>query len=314
MGKTALAVYMRHKINHGFGNRYFNGGEKFFCSYVSFSNQIKSRIAFLYKEGFRALIRDGIFMQVSQTVSKQDLLNAGVQEDFAEAIVTDNVRQFLEQRSKYSLNEMSSAYDQKFLAKLPDLFMTQTVKALKAAGFKGGILVIDDMENLTDKSTRAEIENFIKDFGLAFFRAGNEASNDKFFTLIITAHQQSAQKISQAWTVAGLSASFPLTTGGGASLLTRRPDKDQSTDIVVQHLKFYRLPSAKVPNEYFPFTKEAIETVVTECEFHPRRFLSRFNRIVSEALGSNAQEIPKDFVEKVPEVEIEETVPGIEEL
>jgi hypothetical protein len=200
------------------------------------------------------------------------------------------------------------------MVKLPDLFLNQTVRALKAAGFKGGILLIDDIENLTDKSTRAEIENFIKDFGIAFFRAGNEASNSSFYTLILTTHQQSAQKISQAWTVAGLSASFPLAPGGYASVLTRKPDMEQCADIVFQHLKYFRDPSFESPSKFHPFADDAVKNVITECNFHPRRFLSRFSRIIIEALNKSVKEITVDFVKTVPEIEEEEEVTGIEEL
>ena len=30
MGKTALAIYMKHRMNDGYGRNYFSGGEKFF--------------------------------------------------------------------------------------------------------------------------------------------------------------------------------------------------------------------------------------------------------------------------------------------
>lgn len=313
MGKTALAIYMKHRINEEYGGKYFERQEKFFCSYISFKEQLKSKVAFLYKEAFRSFIKDGFFSHISSCVSKDDLIRAGVQEEFAEAVTTNNVKDYLEGLSRYRLEEMSTAWDQKFLVKLSDLFLNQTVRCLQTAGFKGGILLIDDIENLTDRSTRAEIENFIKDFGIAFFRAGNEASNSNFFTIILTTHQQSAQKISQAWTVSGLSASFPIVPGGYASLLTRKPDMDQCIDIVVQHLKFYREPLATLPNKFYPFKKDAIESVIQECDFHPRRFLSRFNRITTEALSKGEKEITAEFVRTVPEVE-EEEAPGIEEL
>lgn len=313
MGKTALAIYMRHRMNDGYGKDYFNGKEKFFCSYISFKEQIKSRVAFLYKEAFRSFIRDGIFSHVSSSVSKNDLVKAGVYEEFAEAVASKAVKGYLESLSRYRLEEMSTAWDQRFLVKLPDLFLNQTVRSLRAAGFKGGVLVIDDIENLTDRSTRAEIETFIKDFGLAFFRTGNEASNTSFYTIILTTHQQSAQKISQAWTVAGLSPSFPLVPGGHASLLTCKPDTEQCVDIVKQHLEYFRDESFALPEEFYPFKREAIETVIGECDFHPRRFLSRFNRIIIEALSKDVKEITSEFGKNVPEIE-EEAALGIEQL
>lgn len=313
MGKTALAIYMKHRVNDGYGKNYFGAKDKFFCSYISFKEQLKSKVAFLYKEAFRSFINDKLFLHISGCVSKNNLETAGVQEEFAEAVANNSVKEYLEDLSRYKLDEMSTAWDQKFLVKVSGLFLNQTVRSLKAAGFKGGILLIDDIENLTDKSTRAEIENFIKDIGIAFFRAGNEASNSNFFTIILTTHQQSAQKISQAWTVAGLSASFPMNPRGHASLETRKPDKEQCVDIILQHLKYFRDPSVAIPNELHPFKRDAIESVINDCDFHPRRFLSRFNRIIVEALSKGVTEITPEFVQTVPEVEEEEAL-GIEDL
>src|SRR5713101_3782466 len=61
MGKTALALYMRHRINDGYGKSFFDGKERILCIYVSFTLQIKAKLAFLFKEAFRSLIRDDIF-------------------------------------------------------------------------------------------------------------------------------------------------------------------------------------------------------------------------------------------------------------
>ena len=313
MGKTALAIYIKHRVNDGYGKNYFGNKDKFFWSYISFKEQLKSKVAFLYKEAFRSFINEDLFFYITSCVSEDDLVKSGVQEEFAEAVANNSVKDYLENLSRYRLEEMSTAWDQKFLVKLSDLFLNQTVRCLKAAGFKGGILLIDDIENLTDRSTRAEIENFIKDFGIAFFRAGNEASNSNFFTIIFTTHQQSAQKISQAWTVSGLSASFPMVPGGYASLLTRKPDMKHCVDIIDQHLKYYRIESFTLLEEFYPFKRDAIETVIRECDFHPRRFLSRFNRITTEALSKDVKEITSEFVRTVPEVEEEEPL-GIEEL
>ncbi len=314
MGKTALAIYMKHRTNEGYGKNYFDGGEKFFCSYISFPKGLKAKIDFVYRGILRSFINEQLFSYVGDSVSSTGLVDAGVKEEFAEAIANKGIKDYLENLSRYSLEEWSTAWDTKFLTKLPDLFLNQTVRCLQCAGFKGGIILIDDVENLTDKSTRREIETFIKDFGNAFFRADNEASNSNFFTLILTTHLQSAQKISEAWTVAGLSASIPLNPGGHASLLTRKPDTNQCIDIITQHLKYYRDPSFTPPNEFYPFTHDALETVVTNCDFHPRRFLSRCREIIKQALTDNIKEITPDFVKAVPEVEEEEKAPGIEEL
>lgn len=314
MGKTALGVYMKHQIGDGYGKHYFGGKVKFFCSYVSFKEQLKARIAFLYKEIFRSFINEGIFTYISGAVNRDELMRAGIVESFADAVAANQVRQYLGSISRYSLDQMSTAWDQKFLVRLPDLFLNQTVRCLRAAGFEGGIIIIDDIENLTDRSTRREIETFIKDFGLAFFRAGNEASNTNFFTLILTTHQQSTQKISEAWVVAGLAPSFPLHPGGKQSLLVPKPDKEQAVDMVREYIKRYRESSFAPPYETFPFTSKALELIIEESNYHPRRILSRCRVVVTEALSRDQKQISQKFVKTVPEIEEEAELPGIEEL
>jgi len=56
-----------------------------------------------------------------------------------------------------------------------------------------------------------------------------------------------------------------------------------------------------------------IKTVIQECDYHPRRFLSRFREIVKKAVSENVEVITPKFVETVPEVKEEEPL-GIEEL
>jgi len=314
MGKTSLAIYMKHKINNGYGSIYFDNKKRFFCSYLSFNQQIGAKLGLFIQEALNSLIKDGIFDEVSRCTNADSLINQGVDSMLAQSIVNNSVRGYFEGILHHKLEMRLASKDWRQDPILKDIFLNQTTKCLKAAGFNGGILLIDDLENLTDKSTKKEIETFIKDFGLSFFRAGNEASTSKFYTTILTTHINSARKISEAWTVAGLSGAFPLNPKGHASLLTRKPDLEQCMDIVRQHLLFYRDPSFKLSNEFYPFTIDAIKTVIQECHFHPRIFLSRFNRIIIEALGKDIEEITPEFAKTVPEAEEEEETLGIEDL
>lgn len=317
MGKTALAVYMKHKTNDEdeYGRRYFDRSKKFFCSYISFNQQMTAKIGLFFQEALNSFIKDRVFEEASKVTDGDVLVRNGVDIRFAQAVANNSVREFLEKEILgHGLDTRLTAKDWRADPILKDIFLNQTTRCLKTAGFIGGILLVDDIENLTDRSTPRQTETFIKDFGLSFFRAGNEASNSNFYTVILTTHQQSARKISQAWTVAGLSASFPLVPGGHASLLTRKPDLEQAIDMVTQYIKSYREPSFNPPSEYHPLTKDALETVIRECDFHPRRFLSRFNRILVEGVSKGLKEITTEFTRTVPEVEKEEGHPGVEEL
>ncbi|MCM8808031.1 MAG: hypothetical protein NC926_08865 [Candidatus Omnitrophica bacterium] len=315
MGKTALAVYMKHKINDGYGKNYFDGGKKFFCSYISFNQQMVAKIGLFFQEALHSFIKDRIFEEISRATNVDTLVRNGVDARFAQEVANNSVRRYLEEKVLgHPLHIRDTKMDWRVDHILKDLFLNQTTRCLKTAGFAGGILLVDDIENLTDRSTPRQIETFIKDFGLSFFRTGNEASNSNFYTIILTTHQQSARKISQAWTVAGLSASFPLDDRGYASLLTRKPELEQAIDMVIQYIRTYRDPTFNSPSDYYPFTEDAIKTVIKECDFHPRRFLSRFNRIMVEAVSRGITEITAEFVKTVPEVEESEDLPGIEEL
>jgi len=315
MGKTALAVYMKHKINEDYGGKYFNGKEKIFMTYISFSEQIKSKVEFIYKAILNSLIKDNIFKHLSKCVDMEKLDKFKVRGAFSEAIINGSIEGYLRGLSKYSLTEMRTAYDSKFLTQLPYILLTDTVNALRAGGFSGGIVLIDDMENLTDNSTRKEIQTFIKNMGISFFRSDTETAKCRFFSLVFTTHENSALKISESWNLAGLSSAYPLNPGGRTSILMPKPDVDQCMDIILQHLNHYRIPSFKNDNKYFPFTKEVIEHILDECEYHPRRFLTRLCDIISTALGNDLKEITIDFVKSIPmTAERPESTLGIEDI
>lgn len=314
MGKTALAIYMKHKINEKYGTNYFSD-RKFFVSYISFNQQMVAKIGLFFQEALNALIKDKIFEELSKLVSDDILIQNGVAPEFARAVANNSVREYLEKNVLgHSLNIISPGKDWRVHPILKDLFLNQTTRCLKTAGFDGGILIVDDIENLTDRSTPKQIETFIKDFGLAFFRSGNETSNSRFYTVILITHQQSAEKIHKAWTTAGLSAAFPLTPEGDTSVFVRKPDLEQAVDIVTQYIKKYRDPSLNPPTEYYPFTRDLLEKVIKELNFQPRRFLSHLGRILSEAVSKEIKEITPEFIQTISYKEDEEELPGIEAL
>lgn len=315
MGKTALAIYMRHRINDEYGEKYFNGKKKIFCSYIAFDETMVAKIGLFSQVALHSLIKDRIFEEVSRVTDKNALVRNDFYIRFAQAVADNSVRDYLEKEVLgHPLHIRLTARDWRADPILKELFLNQTTRCLKAAGFSGGILIVDDIEKLTDRTTPKQREIFIKDFGTAFFRSGNEASNSNFYTLILTTHENSARLISQAWTLAGLSAAFPLQPEGHASILTPSPDLEQAIDMIAQYIKEYREPAFTPPSEFYPFTKDALETVIRECDRHPRRFLSRLRIILVEAVNKEINEINTEFTKTVPEVEDKEVTPGVEEL
>ena len=315
MGKTALAVYMKHKINEGFGVKNYPLNEKFFCVYVSFNQQMVAKIGLFFQEAINALIKDKkILKHLAENLTESELIDEGISQKFASAIVGNNMKQYFEDIVGHPLGQRITTKDWRYDNEFVSKFMNDLVICFQKVGFLGAVLIIDDFENLTDKSTPKNVENFIKDFGIAFFRGDSRANDTNFYSVVITTHQQSAQKISLAWTVAGLSASFPLASSGPSSVFTEKPNLEHCIDIVEQFLKFNRIKVDDSLPRYFPFTESAIKKVIEDCDFHPRRFLSQFSRIIISALGANIPEINELFVQTVEEGEDIEENPGIEDL
>ena len=86
------------------------------------------------------------------------------------------------------------------------MLFNDIVNYLRAAGYAGGYLFIDDIENLVDQMTRKERIEFAKEFGLCTVRPGYANTAHKFFSCVLTTHQQASVGLSLAWGKAGLSA------------------------------------------------------------------------------------------------------------
>lgn len=114
MGKTALAIYMKHKINNGYGSNYFDGKIKFFCSYVSFSEQMVAKSGVFFQEALNSLIKDGIFLEVSKQTDADSLRKNGVDYGFAEAVANNSTRSYLENILRHPLGIRLSARDWRY--------------------------------------------------------------------------------------------------------------------------------------------------------------------------------------------------------
>ena len=176
------------------------------------------------------------------------------------------------------------------------LFFNDIVRYLHSAGFAGGYLFIDDIENLTDQMTRRYRSEFAKEFGICTVRAGYANGDQGFFSCVLTTHQQSAVALAQAWNEAGLATFAPLDPGAPTSVELPMPTHDQARAIIIAHLDYYRT-NPDDTGSINPFTESGLQTLVGKAR-HPRDLLSNAAHVMMHAVRCEATEIDPNTVEE----------------
>ena len=174
------------------------------------------------------------------------------------------------------------------------LLFNDIVRYLRAAGYNGAYLFIDDIENLTDQMARRHRNQFAKEFGLCTVRPGYANTEHSFFSCVLSTHQQSAMALSQAWSEAGLSAIARLDPNAATSVELPLPNRDQAQAIVIAHLDRYRTDDSK-NGSIAPFTEDGMRELLGRTR-HPRNLLANAARAVIRAADTGATAIDADTV------------------
>jgi len=252
---------------------------------------------------------------LDETVAKR-LTQEGVKQASAEALAQGRFEEHLREfRKDRSLVPLYVPRDTKILDYSRDLLFNDMVYYLRAAGFAGGYLFIDDIENLVDQMTRKHRLEFAKEFGLCTVRPGYANTAYNFFSCVLTTHQQSAIGLSQAWGEAGLSAIARLDPTSPNSVELPLPSKDQARGIVIAHLDHYRLDPADRKTSK-PFTEDGIDELLKNRQ-HPRDLLSNAAKVILHAVQEGATSIDAALVKAATDstlsIAIEDFTEGIED-
>ena len=252
------------------------------------------------------LLEDSILESVDISPSKLDdvitnlLTEQGIGRDtarhFAQGTFEDHLRSF---RKDGNLEPLYIPRDTRILDYSRGFLFDDVVLYLRAAGFAGGYLFIDDIENLVDQMTRKHRIEFAKEFGLCTVRPGYANTTYNFFSCVLTTHQQASIGLSQAWGDAGLSAIARLDPGSPNSIELPLPSKDQARKIIVAHLDNYRIDD-KDNGTIKPFTDDGIDALVLIRQ-HPRDLLASASTIIVEAMQQGATSIDAMLVKAVLE-------------
>ena len=258
-------------------------------------------------ENYENLLDDGILWEHGVSAVELDkkaedaLLQEGVEHDAARALAAGSFETFLrEMRRDGNLEPYYVPRDNKGLEYARRLLFDDVVRYLRVAGFGGGYLFVDDIENLTDQMTRRHRYEFAKEFGLCTVRPGYANTAYGFFSCVLTTHQASARGLAQAWKEAGLSAMVRLEPGAPTSVELPLPTEEQARQILIEHLDYYRLESGN-KGTIQPFTEEGLAALVGKSQ-HPRTLIATAARVVMNAARKRYSKIDAKAVEEAESV------------
>lgn len=264
------------------------------------------------------LLDDGILRDKGVDAARLDdaviklLMTEGVQAAAAVALSTGHFEDYL--RSFRRDNNLEPFYiprDTRILDYSRTFLFNEVVLYLRASGFAGGYLFIDDIENLVDQMTRRERIEFAKEFALCTVRPGYANTAYGFFSSVLCTHQQASVALSNAWGEAGLSGIARLDPSSPNSIELPLPSPDQAREIIVAHMDFYRINPAD-RGTIKPFTEDGIATLLANRQ-HPRILLSNAATVMALAAQRGVISIDAAFVTSATEAVRTQSTPDFSE-
>jgi hypothetical protein len=241
------------------------------------------------------------------------LISAGVEVPVARVLARGEFEDYLRSMRKDQLLEpLYVPRDTKILDYSRTLLFNDIVNYLRAAGYGGGYLFIDDIENLVDQMARKERIEFAKEFGLCTVRPGYANTTHRFFSNVLTTHQQASVSLSQAWGEAGLAAIGRLDPGSPNSVELPFPSKEQARGIIVAHLDYFRADQ-KDKGSIKPFTQEGIDALLAGQTVHPRATLSTAAKVAQYAVDKGLTSINAECVKAAGETKLSPAAPDFSE-
>ena len=261
------------------------------------------------------LLQDhGILVSDLDNIITERLRGEGVQPDAARALARgqfeDHLRSFRRDRN---LEPLYVPRDTKILDYSRTLLFNDMVYYLRTAGFAGGYLFIDDIENLVDQMARRDRIEFAKEFGLCTVRPGYANTAHNFFSCVLTTHQQASVGLSQAWGDAGLAAIARLDPASPNSVELPLPSRDQAREIIIAHLDYYRINPTD-QGTIRPFTEDGIDALLARRQMlHPRVLLSNAANIILHATQEGATTIDAECLNRAIDSATQLSIPDFTE-
>ena len=247
------------------------------------------------------LLNDGILEQNKIDPLRLDgevadrLRREGIQYEAALRLSQGGFEEYLRSfRKTHSLEPLYVPRDTRILDLSRSFLFNDVVLYLRVAGFQGGYLFIDDIENLVDQMPRRSRVQFAKDFALCTVRPQYANVNHNFFSCVLTTHQASSIALAAAWGEAGLSGIARLDPNDPNSVELPLPNPEEARQIVIAHLDYYRVSPDDV-GTIKPFTEDGIQALLKNSQ-HPRILLTTAAAILSRAAQEGISLLDAAFV------------------
>ena len=243
---------------------------------------------------------NGINPMQLNTKIRNLLVAEGIQSASAAALATGGFEDYLKDfRRDHSLEPFYVPRDTKILEYSRNFLFNDVVLYLRAAGFQGGYLFIDDIENLVDQMAKRHRVEFAKEFALCTVRPGYANTTHNFFSSVLTTHQQASVGLSSAWGEAGLAGIARLDPDDPNSVELPTPSTDQAREIIIAHLDHYRTnPDQK--GSIAPFTEDGMAALLKNSQ-QPRLLLGAAASIVRRAAQNGLTSIDAAYVDSSAE-------------
>lgn len=241
-----------------------------------------------------ALVAQGLTEEDLHGAVVERLTDAEVRAPLADALAGDKLDDYLcSLRRDGQLRPYYVQRDMKGLTQAKQILFDDFVRFLREAGFSGAYLFIDDIENLTDQMSNKETIEFAKELALCLVRPGRAAGDFRFYSGVLTTHQQAATKLARGWGEAGLQGVARLDPTADTSVKVPLPTEDGALEMLTEYIKHHRLPGHESVGLLHPFTEAAARRLVSGVKpaLHPRSFLQKAHFAVRRAVDAKATAI-----------------------
>ena len=250
----------------------------------------------------------GVKPEVIDSNIERLLLSEGVTRSAARALARGGFDDFLRSlRRDGNFRPYYIPRDTKGLDYACNLFFNDIVRYLRAAGFAGGYLFIDDIENLADKMARRHQLEFAKELGICTVRPGYANSAYGFFSCVLTTHDSVIRRLSAAWDEAGLSSFARLDPDAPTSVELPLPTQTQATAILTAHLDYYRLDHSE-DGSIKPLTNDGLSALIQKGQL-PRELLSNAASTFTRAAEKGVSSIDAQLVAEATDSQSVQTSP-----
>ena len=146
-----------------------------------------------------------------------------------------------------------------------------------------------------------ETIEFAKELAACLARPGRAAADMRFFSFVLTTHQQAATKLAKGWGEAGLQAVARLDMTADTSVTLPLPSEEGALEMLAEYIKEHRLPGQDGLQWLHPFTEGAARKLVSGVKpaLHPRTFLQKAHFAVRQAADEGLKTIEIANIEKL---------------